>query len=344
MKVRCRPITLSLLFAALLGVLARAPAGPARAQSPDCDPSEQITCLEIPDDTGGGTMDPGGPSTATAPVLEPAPCPLPVDAAVATPLRACRRSEVAAAINRANAAYVRALRTIDPTVLRGPWSGEALRQFEEIVAGLRAAGRYATPALLAISAEDVRYVVQDSTRPVLGAQVRTLEHWIYQERARGSGNLLVSLDEWVRNDYTLELRAGGWTVVRDVLTLTDPPSPPRPAVSASVSTDRVEYEAGASIGVTIVNDGATGISHGLTGYACGPVTVERLAENGTWSAVPNPPTFAACTLIARLLNPGESESASVGALRNGVYRVVFRYSAEGVNRPFVAYSAPFVVR
>jgi hypothetical protein len=329
----------------------------ARADGEEgCDPAEPVACLVLPDVPPVTPDQPPGTSPSAAPagapdlpgagVAVPAPrrpCPAPLPPAVAPPGVAapappftCRPPSVAAAVNRANAIYVRALRTLDARELALAWGGEALSDLQGQIAALRAARRYATPQLLAITPLDITVRVQT-------ARVRTAEHWIYQERELGSGALLVDQDEWVENLYDLSLRGDAWIVMRDVITLLDgpPAPPPERGLSVSISLPRYSYFAGETVEATLSNDGSVPVS-ATGGYRCGPFTLERAGPAG-WEPVPGPPL--ACPAILLLLQPGQSISASLPAgPAPGDYRLASRILAEGQREGVTVYSETYNVR
>src|SRR5262249_34949077 len=155
---------------------------------------------------------PAGPATA-APSRPPPddrrPCPpiLSSDAApggVAAPLpvpRGCFDFKaIIATVNRANVLYARAVRTLDTMELSQAWAGEALAEGAGRVRGVRETGRSAPPQLFPIPRGGGRL----AGAPARG---RTVEHWLYQERARLSGAVLLELDEWAANSYELSARS-----------------------------------------------------------------------------------------------------------------------------------------
>jgi hypothetical protein len=261
-----------------------------------------------------------------AAIAAPAPAPVP---------RGCTTyRDVIAAVNRANALYARALRTLDESILHAAWADQAYWDVAGQVENLRAWGSYATPRLFSITLHEVS--LRGNT-----ATVRTIEHWLYQERSRWGGGVLYEQDQWVQNVYTLNLRGGSWLVVRDVITVVDGPPPPAPHALARITSDRGEYGVGESAKVTISNLGTVQLTAGLAGYACTPVGLERLT-GGTWEPQ-SLPTFVACPAIALIFNPGESRNYDVPAgSQPGFYRFVFRYSSELGNG--VVYSDPYIVR
>jgi hypothetical protein len=315
---------------------------PAWAQEGACDPDEVGACLELPDEEPGEAEESRAQPFPAAP-LPPRPCPpLPTaapdvvesaPAAIPLPPRCPPAHELAAAVNRANLAFVRAFRTLDPRVLSVAWGGEALAELQGQVALLRAADRYATPRLLSIRLVDMAW--SGST-----AHVRTVEHWLYQERWLGTGELAVEQDQWVENRYTLARRlSGNWIVVRDVIT---PISAPASAVSLRVTTDRDVYAVGDPVTGTVTNEGTVAVTAGA-GYACGPFRIEWFGPGG-WQRAPVPEPLLPCPAIAQIVRPGESRTQTLpGAPGPGIYRLAFHYSVEGAEGG-VAYSAPYLVR
>ncbi len=330
-------------LAALALVLLVVRAAPARAQEEGgCDPDEVGACLELP----AAQPEAGGESGALplpAAPLPPRPCPpapaVPdgVDsAAPAVPLPPpCPPArELAAAVNRANTAFVRAFRTLDPRALSVAWGGAALSELEAQIALLRAAGHYATPRLLSISLVDMG--LSGGT-----ARVRTVEHWLYQERWLGTDELALEQEQWVENRYTLARRApGDWVVLLDVIT---PISTPAPGVALRLTTDRDGYTVGEPVTGTVTNEGTVTVAAG-GGYACGLFRIEWFGPDG-WQRAPVPEPLFPCPAIAQIIRPGESRSQTLpGAPRPGIYRLAFPYRVEGAGEGGVVYSAPYLVR
>ena len=232
-------------------LLATIVSSPARAQTaPDgCDPNEAVACLIIPSDPNApADSGPGraaapqgpGPNAAIAAPAPPPPTPgpvpcapfavdvLPPEAAIAIPAPqaplpppppiSCGYQNVVAAVNAANVAYVRALRTLDTRNLSCCWSDGALSELRRQVSDLRGQGLYATPQLLSITLREIR--------PGRGVTtVRTVEHWIYEQRTRWSGDTVYWDDQWVENVYTLQFRNGRWLVIRDDVSMLGPSYP-----------------------------------------------------------------------------------------------------------------------
>ncbi len=332
-----------LALAVLVFTLLAVRPAPARAQEGVCDPDEVGACLELPIEAPGEAGD-GRTQPSPAAPLPPRPCP-PTSAvapdvieraapAIPLPPRCPPAQELAAAVNRANLAFVRAFRTLDPRVLSIAWGGEAFAELQGQIALLRAAGRYATPRLLSIRLVDMAW--SGST-----AQVRTVEHWLYQERWLGTGELALEQDQWVENRYTLARRMpGDWIVVRDVITLINAPASP---VVLRVTTDRDEYAVGDLVTGTVSNEGAVAVTAG-GGYACGPFRIEWFGPEG-WQRAPVPEPLLPCSAIAQIVRPGESRTQTLpGAPGPGIYRLAFHYSVEGGEGSGVAYSAPYLVR
>ena len=349
-----RPPFLAVLLVAVLAAALALPRSSA-AEVPDdgCDPSEPVACIPLPiegDEEGGEPPDEGDAMAAAAgraPSVPPRPCPpfvvpATAEAAAAVPAgpgRGCMVRDIVAAVNRANVLYARALRNLDTGELPAAWGGEALAELQRQVAGLRDSGRYATPQMLSISLQEVH--------PGAGtARVRTIENWIYQERAWFSGEVLVEQNQWVENNYHLQYR-GAWIVMQDFITLVSPPVPPPPppplppATAVSVTTDRGAYALGETVFITITNHSGEMISAGRA-YLCRFVLLERQGASG-WENIADPAGI--CTADAAILRPGSSRTEQIPAGPDpGTYRIVFRYSSERSNAPGVAYSAPFTVR
>lgn len=358
------PIFVMLLLAALVSTILMA--RPVDAQEPTedgCDPSEQIACLPLPDGAAGRD----GEAPATAAPSAPTPpiaCPPVVfgaaDARIAAPAppsNPCDRRGVVATVNYANVLYARALRSLNVQELPNAWTGEALSEVRGIVAGLRSSGRYGTPELHSIALEELQI---EGNR----ARVRTLENWLYQERALLTGRVLVEENQWVINEYVLDRQGGSWFVSRNVITrvpgplplpqrtvppsmpciLIFPPPPgcdtgqPAPSIDLTVATDRQDYRAGEPITATITNHG-TEMVWGGGGYACGMAELEvRLADR--WERARGGAEI--CPAIAVGVAPGEARTETLEAPSVGTYRLVVRATSDqGVAA--VAISEPFVV-
>ncbi|MFN8555953.1 MAG: hypothetical protein U0531_00885 [Dehalococcoidia bacterium] len=349
-------LLLILLALALGATLRIGAARPVAAQTPDgCDPSEPVACIPLPEEDGSaapGSAAPSAPPRAAAAPLPapPVPCP-PVLAppapatAAAAPLPitvppGCGYRDVVATVNRGNSLFSRALRTLDATVLYGTWSGQALADLEGQVATLRAANQYGTPRLNSIVMQEVG--VGGAT-----ARVRSMENWLNQVRSRPTGALVTEQNQWVENLYELELRGGSWSIVRNVITLVDqpgpfpPPPPPTPVISLRVTTDTDFYRRGSNITGTVTNTGSAAVTWGGA-YACGPFHQERFTGNG-WERAPLPEPLIACPAIANVLRPGESRTQTLPTGPSGIYRLVFRSSAE-FGPGGETYSEPYLVR
>jgi hypothetical protein len=307
---------------------------PVRADD-GCDTSEPVACIPLPvEEAGPGTAptplagapapEAAAPSVA-APVPPAKPCPPVIrpnpDVAVAMPLPVppgcIAFRAVVATVNRANVLYARTVRTLDTSGLSEAWGGDAIADLVGQVAGLRASGQFATPQLLSIS---LREIGQDGTT----AHVRTIEHWLYQQRLLDTGEVTIEQDQWVQNVYTLTFDGTAWLVTGDTVTLTEPPAP-APVVSVRVTTDRSTYAAGDDVLGTITNDGTVAV-YGGGGYACGLLRIEVLGDNG-WQPARLPEPLIACPAIARAIPPGGTATQTLPAGRQpGTYRLVFRYS------------------
>ncbi len=232
------------LVAVVLALLSFSTAGRVTAQqAPDdgCDPSELVACLAVPEEAPSGTAASGAAPTTASPLPRPGPYPYPYPypcppviaqggapgAAIAVPIpvpSGCSTRPVLATVNRANVLYTRALRTLDTRDLPPVWSGVALDELRGYVETLRSSGRYATPELRWITLTSLR-VEADRAR------VTTVEGWLYQERSRLTGAVVVEQDQRVYNLYELRLRAGIWTVIRNEVspTVYSPSPPPLPS-------------------------------------------------------------------------------------------------------------------
>ena len=371
--------SLALLAALLLS--AAIASRPVAAQSPPddgCNPDEPVACIPLPDEEEPeppAEQPSGAPAPATAsPRVPQPPLPCPAFAAaepgVAAPSRPapplCDRRAVVATVNRANALYARALRTLNTSELPSAWSGQALAQVEGWVVTLRDSGRYATPELRSIALEELRVSGGN-------AHVRTLENWLYEERTRLSGQVLLRENQWVVNLYDLRLERGGWRVVRnDVYTVpaplpppppsvpepTPPPVPPSPPpciliyppppgcepsslgdLSLEVTTDQSVYRPGETVTATVTNTGSVAAVGG-GGYVCGLVAVE-VARGSGWERAPGGAEI--CTAIGIVLRPGESRTEQFSAGGPGVYRLRVSVTADRGGGRATVYSEPYSV-
>jgi hypothetical protein len=199
----------------------------------------------------------------------------------------------------------------------------------------------------------------------LTARVTTVERWTYEERSRSNGAVVARDQQSVQNLYELRLRDGAWFVFRNEIApagqpppwgridpgyppvyppIPAPPYPPPPSlppappsdgtVSARLSTDRSSYNVGDAITATVTNTGTAQISGG-GGYRCGLIGLEISGVAG-WT--PAPGGAQICTLIALLLNPGESRTETFPAPAPGTYRLVLRASGSTFT------STPFTVK
>jgi len=353
-----------ILLAALAAVsLMARPAGAQEPAEDGCDPSEQIACLPLPEEAAGseGSSDGDGPAI-TAPRIPapPAPCPPVVfggaDARIAAPVPPsdrCDQRGVIATVNYANVLYARALRLLNVDELPNAWTGDALAEVRGYVATLRASGRYATPELRSISLEELK---TDGTR----ARVRTLENWLYQERALLTGRVLLEENQWVINDYALERRGGSWFVSRNDVTLTPAPLPPpppsmpcilifppppgcepgqpAPSTGVAVGTDRQDYRIGETITATVTNTGTETV-YGGGGYVCGLVRMGILVLD-RWQQAPG--SAEICPAIAIGLAAGEFRKETFEVSYPGRYRLAVEATSDsGV--VVVTYSEPFTV-
>jgi hypothetical protein len=334
----------SLTALVLVLVLLTARATPVRAQEDGCDPDEVGACLELPaEEPAAPGAEGDGRERAAPAVSPPRPCPPPVATAegpsegapaIPVPPRCPPAHELVAAVNRANLAFVRAFRSLDARPLRVAWGGTALAELEGQVALLRAAGRYATPRLLSIGLADMGWSGGS-------AQVRTVEHWLYQERWLGTGEPALEQDQWVENRYTLVRRGpSDWIVVRVVVTLINVPVP---SVALNLSTDRAEYAVGDLVTGTLSNEGTVPVEAG-GGFACGLFRIEWFGPEG-WQRAPVPEPALPCLAIAQIIRPGESRSQTLpGAPFAGLFRLAFHYRVVETGAAGVVYSAPYLVR
>jgi hypothetical protein len=175
------------------------------------------------------------PPVTYVPACPPYPCPPPLLPGAAIPGAAAAAAPVAAAplppptycspyrgiyttINLGNAADVRALRTLSTSALRPYWRGNAFSTIASQINQLQAVGDYATPSLQSIQVQSATVDLLSST-----ASVRTLEHWLYQERSLYDNSLVASQDQWVTNSYTLSSTANGWYITDDQISQTPGP-------------------------------------------------------------------------------------------------------------------------
>jgi hypothetical protein len=389
------------LLLMLLAVLALSPPG-AAAQPPDedCDQSEPIVCLTLPDT---GVALPAAPAIAAPQIVPPSPTPrpcalgplaaapdTPVSPAIVAPPQppslpppwasVCPEREVIARVNTYNAVYTRAARTLSVDELPRVAEGDALAMLRGYIATLRNRGAYLTlrmndirltglaiypgscpPASTVCPAYDAAFVGPSPFG--LTARVTTDERWTYEERSRSSGAVISRGQDHVQNLYELRRRDGTWYVFRNEIAPADqpppwgdvgpgyppiyPPAPPTPPypplppappsdgiVSARVTSDRSSYSTGETITATVTNTGTVQISGG-GGYRCGLIGLEISGVAG-WT--PAPGGAEVCTLIAQLLNPGESRTEMFRAPAPGTYRLAVRAAGATFT------SAPFTVK
>jgi hypothetical protein len=351
------PILIILLMTALASffMIVR-PAGAQEPTEDGCDPNEQIACLPLPEEAAGSEGESPSIAAPRAPA-PPIPCPPIVfaeaEARIAAPVPPsdrCDQRGVIATVNYANVLYARAMRSLEVRELPNAWTGEALGQVRGIVADLRARGSYGTPELRSISLEELR---MDGNR----AHVRTLENWLWQERARLTGRVVLEENQWVTNEYVLERQGGAWFVSRNVVTLSPGPLPPpsmpcilifppppgcdtgqpSPSVDISVSADRSDYHVGEPIVATITNHGTEQVWGGA-GFACGMVELEMLLFD-RWESARGGAEI--CPAIALGLAPGETRTETIEGRFVGTYRLVVHATSDsGVEA--VAVSEPFI--
>ena len=374
----------------VLSVMAQLPPG-AAAQPPDedCDQSEPIVCITLPDT---GVAQPATPAIVAPQIVPPPlisrPCVLdPLAAAPDTPVSPaivapppppalpppgaglCPERQVIARVNTYNAVYTRAARTLSVDELSRVAEGDALAMLRGYIATLRNRGTYLTlrmndirltglsvdPGICTPGLPCLANSAAVTAPPPFGltARVTTDERWTYEERSRSSGAILSRGQDHVQNLYELRLRDGTWLVFRNEIAPADqpppwgdvspgyppiyppapmPPTPPYPPlppappsdgiVSATVTSDRSSYATGETITATVTNTGSVQISGG-GGYRCGLIGLEISGVAG-WT--PAPGGAEVCTLIALLLNPGESRTEMFRAPAPGTYRLVVRAS------------------
>jgi hypothetical protein len=354
LRVMRGPILVLMLMAALASLfLMVRPVGAQAPADDGCDPNEQIACLPLPEEAA-----PSGGHERPSIAAPSVPCPPVVFgdaeariAAPAPPSDRCDQRGIIATVNYANVLYARALRSLNTQELPNAWTGDALNQVRGIVADLRSRGHYGTPELRSISLEELR---SDGSR----AHVRTLENWLYQERALLTGRVVVEENQWVINEYVLDRQGGSWFVSRNDVTVTPGPLPPpsmpcilifppppgcdtgqpAPSVDLSVTSDRRDYHVLDPIVATITNHGTESVWGG-GGFACGMVALEMRLDD-QWQPAPGGADI--CPAIAIGLAPGESRTETIEGHFVGTYRLVVQATSDS-GAEAIAYSEPFVV-
>ena len=118
-------------------------------------------------------------------------------------------SDVYGTINRANLAFARAMRSLDPSQLRLYWGQDALQQLLGQIEQLRDTNSYRVFRLLSID------VIEQSVGPNY-AWVHTSEHWVTQTWS-GDGYEYDGSDAWYDNQYYLYRVGGRWLIGTDIV-------------------------------------------------------------------------------------------------------------------------------
>ncbi|HTE83790.1 MAG TPA: hypothetical protein VK821_03585 [Dehalococcoidia bacterium] len=161
-----------------------------------------------------------GASASSGAAISAVPVPGPIPQPYCSPYRG-----IYTTINLGNAADVRALRTLSADALRPYWRGGAFSDIASQITQLQLVGDYASPRLYSIQVQSATLDLLSST-----ANVRTLEHWLYEEHSQYDGSVVSSQDEWVTNRYTLSLQSYAWYITGDSISITGGPQPiPLPA-------------------------------------------------------------------------------------------------------------------
>jgi hypothetical protein len=178
-----------------------------------CTPGPALGSAAVPN-TPSVPVPPGG--CCLTPVVG-APAPATPAVPVPPPYFCPTFRGIYATINGGNAADVHALRTLTTDGLSQYWSQGALSSIQGQVADLESRGVYATPRLFSIAVQDASF------GPGGTAIVHTMEHWLYQERSLYDGSLQLSQDEWVANEYDLNLFGNAWYITYNNATLVPGP-------------------------------------------------------------------------------------------------------------------------
>jgi hypothetical protein len=222
------------------------PQGGTSSASSTAAAAPNLAAVPIPCPSAGccGSIPPGGPLIPDSPIA-PAPnsCPPPNNYCFPYPPPVVGSANAAASaavpvpgpapytcspyrsiyttINLGNAADVRALRTLSSDNLPQYWRQNALNQLQSQVSYLQSVGDYANARLYSIQVQNATLDLLSST-----ARVRTLEHWLYQERSGYDGSLVYNQDEWVTNNYTLSATGNVWYITGDTISTANGPIPP----------------------------------------------------------------------------------------------------------------------
>lgn len=208
------------------------------AQSdPNCEDPDTVACIPTtPAGSGGGSGGSGAPAAAppaAAGAAAPAPiappgivppgpiCPVPPRPPILLPGAAAAPApgpvsgyypcynDIYGTINRANLAYARAMRSLDPSQLRLYWGQDALQELRTQIDQLNSSGSYRVLRLLSID------VIEQSVGPNT-AWVHTSEHWTTQTWSY-AGYEYDSGDAWYDNQYYLYRVGGRWVIGTDVV-------------------------------------------------------------------------------------------------------------------------------
>lgn len=203
---------------------------------PDCEDPDTVACIPTTPPGGSGASaspSPAAGAAAAAPappplappgIVPPGPiCPVPPGPPVPVPLFPAPAaappspvsgyspcySDVYGTINRANLAYARAMRSLDPSQLRLYWGQDALAQLLGQIDQLRESGSYRVLHLLSID------VIEQSVGPNF-AWVHTSEHWTTQDWSY-AGYEYNTGDAWYDNQYYLYRIGGRWVIGSDIV-------------------------------------------------------------------------------------------------------------------------------
>jgi len=215
-----------LLGAATLAWLAFVTAAPpARAQTAGCDDPETVACIPTPPPPAASPAAAPAGAAAAFPVyvcpppplpppypvpVDPYPVPTPATAAPTTPpVPPYCYNDLYTTLNRANLAYARAMRSLDPSLLSPYWTQDALSNLIGQISSLQASGSYQVLRLRSIQ-------VLDATYSAHGAWVHTSEHWTW-ETWSAAGYEYDSGDGWYDNQYFLIRTPFGWAIGTDLV-------------------------------------------------------------------------------------------------------------------------------
>jgi len=116
------------------------------------------------------------------------------------------------------------------------------------------------------------------------------------------------------------------------------------ADGVAVTTDATTYLPGDPISVTITNGGSDRITRG--GLDCDPLwplALEQLQSDGSWQALPRPPSSGCIGIAGVLVPPGGTQTHQISlTLDPGTYHVVYSFSVVGDGQ-LTSYSEPFTI-